>query len=201
MRKRVICIILCILLVLASIAGLCLSAFAAEAPEEPEKDTANCCTFVVPPVFVPGEEKNVYVNKSYPMESSIIRCSSYYNGEDIVLTNRERKEQEAAGVTKQLSEPNKLSRQIYQETMAAAYNSQYGEDVGFEVSSFENITIDEFPGFKISSTYKAADEEKIYQTVYMIISKYRVFTITFQRAEDDDCEAYFEECAATIHVH
>ena len=197
MRKRVICIILCILLVLASIAGLCLSAFAAE----PEEGVATCCTFVVPPVFMPGEEKNVYVNKSYPMESSIIRCSSYYNGKDIALTNRERKEQEAAGVTEEISEPEKLTRQIYQETMAAAFNSQYGEDVGFEVSSFDSITLDGFPGFKISSTYKAADEEKIYQTVYMIISKYRVFTITFQRAEDDDCEAYFEECASTIHVH
>ena len=135
------------------------------------------------------------------MESSIIRCSSYYNGKDIVLTNREKKEQEAAGVTEEISEPEKLTKQIYQETMAAAFNNQYGEDVGFEVASFENITLDGFPGFKISSTYKATDEEKIYQTVYMIISQYRVFTITFQRAEDDDCEAYFEECASTIHVH
>ncbi len=200
MRKRIICLILCILLVLASIAGLCLSVMAAEGSDE-EAGTATSCTFVVPPVFVPGEGKNIYVNKSYPMESSIIRCSSYYNGKDIVYTNREKKEREAAGITEEISEPEKLTKQIYQETMAAAYNSEYGEDVGFEVASFENITLDGFPGFKISSTYKAADEEKIYQTVYMIISKYRVFTITFQRAEDDDCEVYFEECASTIHVH
>ena len=73
--------------------------------------------------------------------------------------------------------------------------------MGFLVTSFESITVDDFPGFKIVSEYKAGDEEKIHQTVYMIISKYRVFTVTFQRAEDDDCESYFEECATTIRVH
>jgi hypothetical protein len=167
---------------------------------EKEEGAASFCTMVIPPVFKPGDETNVFVNKSYPMESSIIRYSEYYKGGDPLLTNRERKELAQNGDTQTVSDPEKLTKAVYQETMYLAYNNQYGEDVGFEVASFDNITIDGFPGFKIASSYKVPDEEKIYQTVYMIISKDKVFTITFQRAEDDDCETYFEECAQTIRV-
>ncbi len=200
MRKRSFCLIICLLFILASFGRFSLSALAQE--EETEGlAVATCCTFMVPPSFEPGEGKNVLVNKSYPMESSIIRCDTYYNGKDVVLTNREKQELETSGVKEQESDPEKLTKQIYQETISAAYNNQYGQDVGFKVTSFENITIDGFPGFKITSDYQAADEERIYQTVYMLISKYRVFTVTFQRAEDDDCGELFEECASTIHVH
>jgi hypothetical protein len=73
--------------------------------------------------------------------------------------------------------------------------------VGFVVSSFDKITVDGYPGYRIVSSYQAADEEKVHQTVYMLLSKYRTFTISMQRAEDDDCEALFEECASSIHVH
>lgn len=159
------------------------------------------CSLAVPSAFEPGDEQGVFVNKSYPIESSIIRFNEYYNGKDIALTNREKKELEESGVKETVSEPEKLTKEIYAETVSAAYNSKYGQDVGLEVSSFENITMDGFPGFKITSSYQAADEERIYQTVYMIISKYRVFTITFQRAEDDDCDALFEECTSTIRIH
>jgi hypothetical protein len=34
----------------------------------------------------------------------------------------------------------------------------------------------------------------------MLISRYRMFTVTYQRAEDDDCEEFFENSAATIHL-
>ena len=166
-----------------------------------QERVASYCTMVIPSVFKPGSENGVFVNKSYPMESSIIRYNVYYNGEDVQLTNREKLEQADNSVTGTISEPEKLTKEIYQETMSEAYNTEYGEDVGFEVSNFENITIDDCPGFKIVSEYKASDDEKIHQTVYMLVSKYRVFTVTFQRAEDDDCESYFEECASTIRVH
>ena len=78
--------------------------------------------------------------------------------------------------------------------------SEYGEDVGYSVSSFDKITVDGHPGYKIEATFQAADQERVYQTVYILLSKYRTFTITFQRAEDDDCLDAFSECESTIHV-
>ncbi len=84
--------------------------------------------------------------------------------------------------------------------MAAAYDNEYQQKVGFEVESFEKIKVDGYPGFKIVSSYQSADEEVIHQTVYMLISKYRMFTVTYQRAEDDDCEDAFEESAGTLSI-
>ncbi len=199
MKKILVCTLLSIILSFTAVSGTSL---ASEEALDPEREgVAYYCSIAVPSAFEPGDEQGVFVNKSYPIESSIIRYNEYYNGKDIVLTNREKKEMEESGVKETISEPEKLTQKVYEDTVSAAYNSRYGQDVGFEVTSFENITMDGFPGFKISSNYQAADEERIYQTVYMIISKYRVFTITFQRAEDDDCDAYFEECAASIRIH
>ena len=33
----------------------------------------------IPPIFKPGSEVGVFVNNSYPMESSIIRYDVYYD--------------------------------------------------------------------------------------------------------------------------
>ncbi len=161
---------------------------------------ATFCSFVIPPEFIPGEEKGLFINKNHPMESSSIMYSSYDNGADVALTNRQKAEQKEQGITPPQDETQNLTKDIYQETIAAAYNSAYGEDVGYTVSSFNRITIDGYPGYKIVGTYQASDEEVVHQTVYMLLSKYRTFTVTYQRAEDDDCEEFFEESAATIHV-
>lgn len=164
-------------------------------------DEASYCSFVIPPDFVPGSEKGLFVNKNYPMESSSIRYGVYDNGLDRIFTNRE-KQGEAikaqGGVT---DESTSLTKDIYQETVAAAYNKEYGQDVGFKVQDFKNITVDGFPGYRITSSYQPDGEEAIHQTVIMIISRYRTFTVTMQRAQDDDCETLFEECASSVHVH
>ena len=165
-------------------------------------DTANYCSFVIPPQFVPGQEKGLFIDQNYPMESSSIKYDVYDNGLDVILTNREKAALKEAGTETAIAdESTSLTKEIYEETMAAAYNSQYGQDVGFAVSSFDKITVDGYPGYKIISSYQAADEERVHQTVFMLLSKYRTFTICMQRAEDDDCEALFEECASSIHVH
>lgn len=165
-------------------------------------DTANYCSFVIPPQFVPGQEKGLFIDQNYPMESSSIKYDVYDNGLDVILTNREKAALKEAGTETAIAdESTSLTKEIYEETMAAAYNSQYGQDVGFAVSSFDKITVDGYPGYKIISSYQAADEERVHQTVFMLLSKYRTFTISMQRAEDDDCEALFEECASSIHVH
>ncbi len=191
--------LLSLMLMLSTVTG---SGQLLEEGDKPEEERiAWACTMSIPPVFKPGSEVGVFVNNSYPMESSIIRYDVYYNGLDEPVTNREKLERGDTPVPDTISQTRNLTKEIYQETMSSAYNEEYGEDVGFSVSSFEDIVIDDCPGFKIVSEYKAGDEEKIHQTVYLLVSQYRVFTITFQRAEDDDCESYFEEVASTIRVH
>ncbi len=162
---------------------------------------ASYCSFVIPPEFVPGGEKGLFVNKNHPMESSTITYSVYDNGLDRMFTNREKQGEAIKASASVSDETVSLTGDIYQETMQAAYNSEYGQDVGYKVESFDRITVDGFPGYRIVASYQAGDEEKIHQTVYMLLSKYRTFTISMQRAEDDDCEAFFKECSDSIHVH
>ena len=163
-------------------------------------DKASFCSFVIPPEFEPGSEKGLFIHQNYPMESSSIRYGVYDNGLDRIFTNREKKSEaiKAKGAVTDAS--TELTREIYEETVAAAYNSEYGQDVGYKVSEFKEITVDGFPGYRIKASYRAGDEEVIHQTVYMLLSRYRTFTITMQRADDDDCESAFEECASSIHV-
>jgi hypothetical protein len=176
--------------------------FASKAYARDNLDPASYCSFVIPPEFEPSEEKGLFINQNHPMESSSIKYDFYDNGLDVILTNREKAAIKEAGTETVIAdESTSLTKEIYQETMAAAYNSQYGQDVGFAVSSFDKITVDGYPGYKIVSSYQATDEERVHQTVYMLLSRYRTFTISMQRAEDDDCEALFEECASSIHVH
>ena len=185
-------------LVLAAVAGV-LATEAIDSLAADDLGTATQCSFIIPPFFVPGEESGLFINDSYPMESSSIKYSFYDNGKDKVLTNREKLELQNAPYRIEDMSAN-LTKEIYQETMSEVYNQDYGTDVGCSVSSFDKKTFDGFPGYRIRSDFKVGEEPQIHQDVYIILSKYRTFTITYQRAEDDDCEAIFEESAATIHV-
>ena len=173
----------------------------AEVYAEDDLKEAGFCSFVVPPQFTPSGVKGLFINKDHPMESSTIQYSVHYNGLDVVLTNREKAVLAEHNEPKITDKSTDLTKEIYQETISAAYNSEYGENVGYSVSSFDKITVDGYPGYRIEADYQAADQERVYQTVYMILSKYRTFTVTFQRAEDDDCQDVFSECQSTIHVH
>ena len=166
-----------------------------------ELKEATSCTFVIPPEFVPGNEKGQVINKNYPMESSSVQYSYYDNGLDVPLTNRQKESVNQDEALKVAEEAQNLTKEKYQKTISDAYNSAFGHDVGFEVSSFDKITIDGYPGYKIVTSFKVSDDETVHQTVYMLLSRYRTFTVTYQRASDDDCEVYFDESAATIHVY
>ena len=184
---------------LVLVAALSSSKVANAMVEEDLKE-AHHCSFVIPSDFVPGEEKDLFLNRNYPMESSMIAYNVLYNGNDIVLTNREKEEHPEAIAEAVVDNTEKLTKDKYLEIMSQSYNKAYGEDVGLSVTSFENVEIDGFPGYKVVSEYQKSGEEKIHQTVVIVLSKYRTFTITYQRAEDDDCEALFEKSIATIHV-
>ena len=196
MKKRIFGMVMTAVMVVMAALSINVTDVFAEA----DLKEARFCSFVVPPQFTPSGEKGLFINKEYPMESSSITYSVYYNGQDAVLTNREKAVMAGNGEPKVTDKSTDLTKEIYQETIAAAYNSEYGEDVGYSVSSFDKITVDGHPGYKIEATFQAADQERVYQTVYMLLSKYRTFTITFQRAVDDDCLDAFSECESTIHV-
>ena len=186
-------------LALSLVAGV-LTSKPMKALAEDDLKEAKSCTFVIPSEFVPCAEKGLFINKNNPMESSSIFFDYFDNGKDVVLTNRERQQEEESGELEIIDDSLNMTKEIYQETISNAYNTQFGEDVGFTVTSYENITIDGYPGFKIEANYQASGQERVYQTVYILLSKYRMFTVTYQRAEDDDCIEAFEKSASTIHV-
>lgn len=200
MRNRMKKIALVLLAVIfAGIAGgICFGAIDSVAEEELIKATE--CTFVIPPDFVPGDEMGLFINQNSPMESSTIKYNYYDNGEEKVLTNREKSEMESSGASRLVDESRNLTESIYEKTISAAYKAKYKKDVDFKVSSFDKITVDGYPGYRIDASFQLDDMEKTYQTVYMILSRYRVFTVAYQRAEDDDCQEAFDTSAATIHV-
>ena len=164
---------------------------------------ASYCSFILSPEFVPSGEKGLFINENHPMESSSVKYSYYDNGLDKLPTNRERLETIDDGSPKAIiaDKTAELTKDIYEETIAAAYNSEYGQDVGYKVSSFDNMTIDGFPAYKIVGSYRAGEEETVHQTVIMVMARYRTFTITYQRADDDECQELFAESEASIHVH
>ncbi len=174
--------------------ALCLELAAGEELKE-----ATGCTFVLNPEFVPAGVKGYYVNKYRPMESSSVSYVVHNNSNDFMLTNREKAEQ--ASGEKTIDSLAKLDKHKYETLVSAGYAAQYGGDVGFKVESFERIEIDGYPGYKIDAHYEPEGSQAVYQTVYIIRSKYRTFTITYQRAADDECEESFQISASTIRVH
>ena len=196
MKRKVLGIVMAFVMIIMTM--LCTNS---EVLAEDELKEAGFCSFVVPSQFTPSSVKGLFINKEHPMESSTIQYSVYYNKLDVILTNREKAALAEINEPKVTDKSTDLTKDIYQETISAAYNSEYGEDVGYSVSSFDKINIDGYPGYRIEASFHATDQETVYQTVYMLLSRYRTFTITFQRAEDDDCQDAFSECQSTIHVH
>ncbi len=168
--------------------------------ESEELDKATGCTFVLPAGYVLSEsEDNVFVNSNYPLESGIITYSVVTTGSEDTLTNAERAEAAESTETEAEDASTELTQEFYQETMSEALNEEYGTDVGYTISEFNNISIDGYPGYFIASTYQG--EQTIHQMVYIVLSRYKTFTITYSRAEDDDTAEAFEASAATIHVY
>ena len=92
-----------------------------------------------------------------------------------------------------------LSKESYEKMMAQQYAMVYGTAVSYQVSSFENITVDGFPGYRIEASWKDASQN-IDQTVIMILSADKTYTITWSQAEDDLHTEDFAESQASVHV-
>lgn len=160
---------------------------------------ATGCTFVLNRDYVPGGEKGFYVNRHWPMESSSVTYNVYDNGANLTLTNREKAQLGEVDTT--VYNMEKLDKHKYESLFSAAYAAEYGGDVHFRVEAFKRIEIDGYPGYRIDASYEPEGSQPIFQTVFIIRSKYRTFTITYQRASDDECQESFDISADTIHVH
>ena len=156
-----------------------------------ELKEATGCTFVLNSEFVPAGVKGYYVNKYRPMESSSVSYNVHDNSADSMLTNREKAE--IASGEKSIDSLGKLDKHKYEALVSEGYKAF--------MSNFERIEIDGYPGYKIVAKYEPEGSQVVHQTVYIIRSKYRTFTITYQRAADDDCEESFNISASTIRVH
>ena len=187
-------------IILASVAGLVASDVVL-ASSDGDLKTATQCSFIIPPQFVPGDGEGLFRHKDYPMESSSISYNIYYNGKDKVLTNREKQALLQKAEAALVDESENLTKEIYQDLMSEAYSGEYGKNVDFTVTAFSQKSFDGYPGYKIISEFQPEGEMRVHQTVYIILSKYRTFTITFQGAEDDECQELFDQSAATIHVN
>ena len=176
------------------------TAISSQAASNNELEVATQCSFIIPSDFVPGNESGLFINKNYPMESSSIKYSIYENGKDKVLTNREKKTLAANGSSLSVEDSINLTKDIYQSILAEAYEKAYGMDVGYKVTDFTTKDFDGFPGYKIMAEFNTESNIMVYQTVYIILSKYKTFTISYQMAEDDECREMFDTSASTINV-
>lgn len=176
------------------------TAISSQAASNNELEVATQCSFIIPSDFVPGNESGLFINKNYPMESSSIKYSIYENGKDKVLTNREKKTLAANGSSLSVEDSINLTKDIYQSILAEAYEKAYGMDVGYKVTDFTTKDFDGFPGYKIMAEFNTDSNIMVYQTVYIILSKYKTFTISYQMAEDDECREMFDTSASTINV-
>ncbi|MCR5101403.1 MAG: DUF1795 domain-containing protein [Butyrivibrio sp.] len=158
---------------------------------------ATGCSVIIPDGFVLSDNEGVFLNEHYPLETGIITYTVTETGSGEVLTNSER---ENMPEETEVDSATELTQEFYLETMQAAMNEKYGTDVGYQILEFDNIKIDEYPGYFIDASYQK-DEQTIHQMIYIIISKYKTFTIIYSQASDDDFTQVFEESASSIHVY
>ena len=72
----------------------------------------------------------------------------------------------------------------------AATDPKNGQEVSLTIESFEQIDMDQVPGYKVRSTYEV-DGEKVEQLTYLLLGD-KTYTITYSQMADDELMADFE---------
>ena len=157
------------------------------------------CSFVVPEGFKTSGDPGVYVNEFYPLESANVTYAVTKIPEKKVLTNAQRTagEMEDDNVEYRYDE---LTADMYESAQKANYESLYGENIGFTLEAFESREYGGFPGYMIRTSFTPENSQTIHQVTVMVLSKNKVYTIVYSRAEDDDFEDEIAESISTIHV-
>ncbi len=135
------------------------------------------CTFVPPEDFeeLPDME-GMYVSEHYPVDASTI----YYTEKQMDMSLQ------------------LMTESTFTEHMREALKRQYDSDVEIKVDTFEKITIDDFPAFKILCSYSYGDV-KITQLEY-IINADKSYIIIYSQTDDYDRMEEFKASAETIQV-
>lgn len=135
------------------------------------------CTFVLPENFeeLPDME-GMYVSEHYPIDVSTI----YYTEKEM-------------DISLQLMTENTFANHMKEEL-----KKLYDSEAEIKVDTFEKITIDDFPAFKILCSYSYGDV-KITQLEY-IINADKSYIIIYSQTDDYDKMEEFNASAETIQV-
>lgn len=161
---------------------------------------ASGCSFIVPAGFVMTADEGVFVNEHYPLESANITYKVSYLPKEKVLTNKEKADGVSATESDEELLYDNLTKDIYEEIQKENYVNLYGEDVDFGVDSFNENTIDGYPGYMIETHLTPTGSQTVYQKIFIILSRYKAFSIIYSRADDDDFEESFAESIESIHI-
>lgn len=139
--------------------------------------TTRGCTFTLPEGFEASEDmEGMYVTGRYPIDASTIYYAQLE--QDMAL---------------QL-----MTKESFQEQTQENLRELYGETVEITIDSFEQISIQEYPAFRILCHYQVGDV-KVTQLEYAINADKTYMIIYSQTGDYDWMEAY-EASAETIHV-
>lgn len=147
-----------------------------EEAKESGREEVMHCVVMIPMGYYPSEEiPGMYLHKMAPLDSSNV----YYSV--------------AKGESGLVSDT--LTKEAYKEELEQAFAAE-GREVLVEVTSFEELTMDGVPAYKIRSAYET-ENNKIQQLTYMILGE-DTYTVTYSQSEDDELMADFEISDGTI---
>ncbi len=185
------------------------SALAEEAnetvPAKTALPTAASFAVMIPDGFVPDSTPGRYICDHYPLDSANITVTSTSLTEMEHYTNAEKRDMEERG-----EEVPPIRQTAYTELTAkdfeASVNASLTDGLTLSVTSFECITLRRvaddarFPGFHIIGSLNGAIKP-ILQEPYLVLSRDRVFTVTYAQASDDGFDELFRQSIATISVY
>ncbi len=161
---------------------------------------ATRCTFLVPEGFIPSSTPGLWVNEHYPLESANVTYKVTAIPQDRVLTNAEKAKGEKTDTSEVEILYDELTQDMYKEIQEQNYKDIYGDNISFNVESFDSNLLDGFPSYVIKSSFTPENSQTIHQTAYIILSSNKIFTLVYSRADDDYFEETFAESMASIHV-
>lgn len=148
----------------------------ADRPKAKEAGVPGYCAVLIPVGYHESEDiPGMYVHEIAPLDSSTIYYTVSEGGEV----------------------SSALTKESYQKTMEKELKAA-GWNVKVEVESFEEIDMEEIPGYKIRTRYKA-QEGVMEQLTYLILAQ-NTYTVTYSQMEGDELLADFEIADGQIRL-
>lgn len=141
-----------------------------ETKQEPGREEVIHCAVMIPVGYYPSEEiPGMYLHEMAPLDSSNVYYSITEGGNGLVSDT--------------------LTGEEYKKELEQAFAKE-GQKISVEIASFEEVTMDGVPAYKIRSAYET-DGNRIQQLTYMILGE-DTYTVTYSQSEDDELMADFE---------